>query len=204
MRCLVRRVFPALLERCGESHERHIAAHKRNLLTPLRGRVIEIGPGTGVNLAYLDPSADWVGVEPNEHMDPYVRRRAAALGRAAEIRRGTAEALPFDRASVDAVVSTLVLCSVVDPIATLAEIRRVLRPGGQFVFVEHVGAPAGTRSRRMQRAIRPLWAYCGDGCHPDRDTGEAIASAGFASLDITRFALRMPIVGPHIAGRAIN
>lgn len=204
MRRIVRRIFPALLERCGGSHERHTAAHKRELLAPLRGRVVEVGPGTGVNLAYLDRNADWIGVEPNEHMEPYLRRRAAALGRAVEVRRGTAEALPFDRASVDAVVSTLVLCSVADPNAALAEIRRVLCPGGQFVFIEHVAAPVGSRTRAFQHFIRPVWAYISDGCHPDRDTPEAIASAGFASVEIARFDLRMPIVGPHIVGRAVN
>jgi len=105
-------------------------------------------------------------------------------------------------ASVDAVVSTLVLCSVDGHRDALAEILRVLRPGGRFVFIEHVGAPEGTWLRRLQRWIRPLWKPVADGCRPDRDTGDRILEAGFERVEMDRFRLPLPVVSPHVAGTA--
>jgi len=101
----------------------------------------------------------------------------------------------------------LVWCSetlehIPDVADTLGEIRRVLRPGGRFVFVEHVAAPHGTGLRCAQRALGPMWRVFSDGCHPDRDTGRLIEAAGFANVDLTPFTLPVPIMGPHIAGVA--
>jgi ubiquinone/menaquinone biosynthesis C-methylase UbiE len=120
----------------------------------------------------------------------------------AELREGTAEALPAADASADAVVSTLVLCTVRDVPRALAEVRRVLRPGGRFVFVEHVLAPPRTRTRAVQRLVRPVWPLLADGCHPDRDIERAIRDAGFARVEVTRFRAPVPVIGPHVAGVA--
>ncbi len=138
---MYRRLFAWALDKGGAAHERFIAERKRGLLGRLEGDVLEIGPGTGANLEYYPATARLVGIEPNPHMHKYLRREAERLRREIEIRDGVAERLDVADASVDAVVSTLVLCSVNDQQATLAEVLRVLRPGGRFVFVEHVAAP---------------------------------------------------------------
>jgi ubiquinone/menaquinone biosynthesis C-methylase UbiE len=195
------RLFAWILERGSRRHEPLVADRKRALLGDLSGDVLEIGPGTGVNFAYLPRSVRWIGVEPNAYLRERLRAEAARGGLSAELHAGTAERLPLPDRSVDAVVSTLVLCSVPDVDAVLEEVRRVLRPGGRFVFVEHVGAPPGTWLRAIQRLVRPLWRV-GGGCHPDRDTLAAIERAGFADLRAERFRVAAGLVSPHVAGVA--
>lgn len=198
------RCYAALLERFHRYYGPLVAERKRRLLGALEGTVIEIGAGTGANLAYLPRGVRWVGVEPNPAVRPYVERAARASGADAVLVQAWAEALPFRDGVADAVISTLLLCSVEDPAAVLAEIRRVLKPGGRFVFIEHVAAPPGTRTRRRQRLVRPLWKRLADGCTPDRETWRWIEQAGFRRLDCERFTLNLPIAGPHIAGVAIK
>ncbi len=189
----------------GEGFDREMyGAWKRDLLGPLTGTVVEVGPGGGVNLPYYDADVQWIGVEPNVHFHPRLRKKAAELGLDADVRSGLAERIDLPNASADAVVSTLVLCSVNDLDAALAEIRRVLKPGGVFVFIEHVAAPEASRLCRLQRAIKPLWGVIADGCRPDRETGRRIEAAGFEDVQIERFEAEMPlpVVRPHIAGTA--
>ncbi|MFN8498042.1 MAG: class I SAM-dependent methyltransferase [Anaerolineae bacterium] len=181
---------------------RYYGERRRRLLSPLRGRVLELGPGTGVNLAYLAADVEWVGVEPNEYMHPYIQRQAEGLGRAIDLRAAPAEALDLPEESVDAVVGTLVLCSVHDPVRVLSEVRRVLRPGGRFVFIEHVASPAGTARRRMQNMTQPLMTFFADGCHPNRATLATIEQARFRDLTVEHFSVPAWIVGPHICGVA--
>lgn len=121
-----------------------------------------------------------------------------------ELRDGIAERLDFADGSLDAVVSTLVLCSVRDLPGTLREIRRVLKPGGRFIFLEHVAAPAATWLRRVQRWVRPPWRALTDGCCPDRETWLVLENAGFARVYYERFRVPIPIASPHIAGLAIK
>lgn len=185
-------------------YEKNVAHHKRSLLGDLRGAILEIGPGIGVNLAYYPQDVRWIGIEPNPLLHPHLRAALDARGIAGEFRFGSAESLGVPDASLDAVVSTLVLCTVPDVAATLREILRVLRPGGRFVFIEHVAAPRGTFTRSLQRFVRPVWNYFGDGCHPDRETWKCIESAGFSSLLLDHFRVPSPIVGPHIRGSAIK
>jgi SAM-dependent methyltransferase len=191
-----------LLSRGNRRYEAMVAEEKRALLAPLSGTVLEIGPGGGNNLAFLRPDVRWIGVEPNPFFHDRLRARGERLGIDVDVRAATAEALPAADRSVDAVISSLVLCSVRDPEATLREVRRVLRPGGRFVFVEHVAAPHGSGLRVVQHALRPIWRALSDGCHPDRDTGRLIEAAGFSDVDLRRFRLPVPIMGPHIAGVA--
>lgn len=175
---------------------------KARLLGGLRGTVVDVGAGAGVNLRYLDRTVRYVAVEPNVHFHGRIRRAARKAGVAAEVVAGVAERLPVDDASADAVLSTLVLCSVSDQQAALAEVRRVLRPGGTFVFVEHVAAPPWTVLRGLQRLLRIPWGLLADGCRPDRETGHAIEAAGFAEVRMDRFWMPLGLARPHIAGTA--
>ena len=185
-------------------HETIVAPRKQTLLSDLHGAVLEIGPGIGVNLAYYPQDIRWTGIEPNPLLHPHLRAALDARHIAGEFRFGSAESLGVPDDSLDAVVSTLVLCTVPDVAATLREILRVLRPGGRFVFVEHVAAPRGTFTRACQRFVRPVWNYFGDGCHPDRETWKHIESAGFSSVHLDHFRIPSPIVGPHISGFAVK
>ncbi len=192
------------LENLSAEYEQAIAERKQNLLGNLQGHILEIGPGTGANLPYYPTGIHWIGVEPNPFMHDYLREKAEALGLNIELHQGTAEQLPVDDNQMDAVVSTLVLCSVPDLAGTLAEIVRVLKPGGQFMFIEHVAAGEGTWLRQVQRGIRPVWKVLGDGCHPDRETWKALEAAGFAQVDYEHFSgpVPIPVVKPHIIGVA--
>lgn len=199
------RLFARLLAGSSEHIDSRIAPQKRALFADLHGDVVEIGPGTGANLAYYAPDVRWIGIEPNPYMHPYLRREAERLGHPEwVVRTGSAEKLDLPDASVDALVSTLVLCSVADQRATLAEIRRVLRPGGRFLFIEHVAAPRGTWQRRWQDLIQPLWTPLVDGCHPNRETGSSLLAAGFAQVEMQPFTIDAPIVAPHIVGMAVK
>ncbi len=174
------------------------------LLSGLTGTVMDLGSGTGPNLRYLRPDVTLVGLEPNPFMHRYFSQEAEATGRPAVQVQGLAQDLPFPDGSIDAVVASLVLCSVPDVDQTLAEVFRVLKPGGSFVFVEHVAAPEGSWLRRFQKGLRPLWGKIGDGCQLDRPTGDHLLRAGFFEVNIERFSAPVPLVSPHIAGTAIK
>lgn len=177
-------------------------ARKATLLSDLSGDVLEIGAGTGANFGYFRREVRWTGLEPHRRARARLREVARAHGHDTEVLAAPAERIPLPDASVAAVVSTVVLCSVSDQDATLAEVIRVLRPGGRFVFFEHVAAPRGTWSYRLQRLSAPVNRLVDRGCDPARQTEQAIERAGFAEMSVERFAgLRwagVPI--PLIAG----
>ncbi len=200
---LRKRLVPWLLAHGNVAYERWIAGRKRALFTGLSGTVVEIGPGAGANFPYFTSAMRWVGVEPNPYARAYLERAARAAAVPFEVYLGNVERLPLEQASADAVVGTLVLCSVDDVTAALREIRRVLKPGGRYLFIEHVAAPPGTLRRRLQRWVKPLWRVIGDGCHPDRDTLRAIRNAGFARVDAEEFLAPAGLVAPHVAGVAL-
>lgn len=201
-RTMRKRLFAAMLARGMDRHERAVAERKAQLFRSLEGRVLEIGPGTGVNLAHLGRNVRWLGVDPNPFMRPYLLEAAARSGVEVDFRLGRAEALPVDDQSVDAVIGSLVLCSVRDVADVLSEVLRVLRPGGRFVFLEHVRAPEGTATRLGQQLLTPFLHVCADGCRMDRDTAGFIRDAGFAEVQLERFDLPLYLAGPHIAGWA--
>ena len=155
-----------------------VAATRQALVGDLSGDVLEIGCGTGPNFEYYPADARVTATDYNEHMLPKARADAETAAASIELRLAHASALPFDDASFDAVVSTLVLCSVPDLGQALSELRRVLKPGGTLRIFEHV------RSDRrwvaaMQLIANPAWGLVGDGCHLNRDTVSAVRSAGF-------------------------
>lgn len=199
-----RRFHAWVLHAYADRYNALVDGRKRRLIGGLRGAVLEIGAGSGANLPYYDPAVRWTALEPNREAHAYLLGKAAARGLAATVLEGTAEAIPLPDGSQDAVVSTLVLCTVRDPALTLAEVLRVLKPSGRFVFVEHVGAEPGTARRRRQELVKPVWRWLADGCEPDRDTAARIAAAGFREVDIERFLMPYPVIGPHIAGAAVK
>ncbi|WP_199424775.1 class I SAM-dependent methyltransferase [Actinotalea solisilvae] len=173
------------------------------LLAGARGRVLEIGTGTGLNLAHYPADVEeLVLTEPVAPMADRARARLAASGRAAEVLAAPAEDLPVATASVDTVVSTLVLCTVRDVESALSEVARVLRPGGRLLFVEHVHA-AGTALGRWQTRLAGPWAGCAGGCRCDRDLLAAI-TARFEVRTLHRAEWTgMPgIVRPLVVGTA--
>lgn len=172
---------------------------RRELLGDLSGTVLEIGPGAGPNFPYLPPGVTWIGLEPN----PYLNERLRAAGHGSVL-CGAAESIPLADGSVDAVVGTIVLCSIDEHSRVLSEVIRVLRPGGRFVFLEHVGAERGTWSRWAQRAVTPFSRRFDGGCDATRDTGRSIANAGFARVEMTEFVLHGPLGVhiPHVLGWA--
>lgn len=201
---LGKRFHAVLMDVVDDRYRRLAGERKQALLGGLSGQVIEIGAGTGGNLPFYSPHIHLAALEPNPYMHPYLTRRARSLDVDVTVHRGFAEDLPFDSESADVVVSTLVLCSVGDPARVLQETLRVLKPGGRFVFLEHVRAGPGSSTRRRQEWIRPIWSLLADGCHPNRETGKLIETAGFRQTNYEQFRLPLPIVGPHIAGTAIK
>lgn len=171
-------LFAAVYDHVTGPLEREVlGARRAGLLGDLAGEVLEVGAGTGANLPHYRSSTRLVASEP----DPAMRRRMAAkLSQArvpVELADAAAEALPFDDASFDAVVFTCALCTVADLDRALAEARRVLRPDGRLVVLEHVRGKG--RLADWQDRISPLWSRLMAGCHPNRDTAAAIQWAGF-------------------------
>ncbi len=191
------RWFAWLMSRISGPYDRLLAGRKRRLLSGLDGTIVEIGPGVGANLKYYRTGVSWIGFEPNPCMRPYYPQ-------ALDLREGSAESLDLPSGMADAVVSTLVLCSVRDIAACLNEALRVLKPGGRLVFIEHVAAHPGTGLRLAQRALQPIWSRCAGGCHPGRDTAAEIERAGFEHVDLERFRLPLGPIAPHIAGVAVR
>ena len=199
-----KRLYAWAMGHVAQHYDALLADRKRSLLTGVRGTVVEIGPGTGANFRYYPRSIHWIGAEPNRYMHPYLRRAAESAGLDIDVRSSRAEALDLADQSADVVVSTAVLCSVHDQGKALQEIRRVLRPGGQFIFMEHVAAQRGTILRGIQHAIQPLWRCLADGCHPARDTQNTIALSGFEPVSVEHFRLPLGPIAPHIAGIAVR
>ncbi len=202
---LNQRIFAWAMARFSPRYEQFSAKYKEPLFAELSGTVLEVGPGTGVNLGYFrNRAVRWIGVEPNLHMERYLRAEANRLGMPIDLRVGTADRMPVSDGSVDAVISTLVLCSVPDQPRAIREILRTLKPGGRLVFIEHVAAPDGSRLRRVQNLVTPVWKRLGDGCRPNRETWKELERAGFAQVRYQSVTAPLPVVGPHIIGVAIK
>jgi ubiquinone/menaquinone biosynthesis C-methylase UbiE len=185
---------------------RGVAEHRRELLAGLSGRVLELGCGNGLNFGHYPASvAEVVAVEP----EPTLRSAAVEAARAAPVAvrvvDGVAGSVPVEDGSFDAAVASLVLCSVPDQAVALADLRRVLRPGGELRFYEHVQARSQPLSSMLAFAERTFWPRIAGGCHPARHTADAIAAAGFEIESCRRFGFSPgPLVPPvpHVLGRA--
>lgn len=185
-------------------YEESLLQRKSALLREIRGTILELGPGAGPNFRYYPAGTEWLGLETNSHLHNTLRRGWEQRGINGRLLDGSVEDIPLPDASVDAVVSTFVLCTVPDVTRVLHEVRRVLRPEGRFFFFEHVAAPQGSVLHGMQRLARPVWKVLANGCSPDRNTEGILRSAGFSSVTAERFVMRVPLVAPHITGIAVK
>ena len=158
-----------------------LGAWRRRLAAQARGRVLEVGAGTGSQLRWYPAGVAVVALEPDPGMASRARRAAARAAAAVEVVAGFAEHLPFPAASFDSAVTSFSLCTVVDPVAALAELRRVLVPGGRLLMLEHVHL-TWQPGRGLQSRAAPAWAAVAGGCRLDRDTGRFVAEAGFSTL----------------------
>ena len=194
------RVFAAIYDRMlADTEDAGLRDHRRALLAGARGRVLEIGAGTGLNLDHYGPDVtELVLTEPEEPM----ARRLRAKATKGEVVEAGADALPFPDDSFDTVVSTLVLCTVPDQERAIAEIRRVLKPDGRLLFLEHVRSHDAKTAKWQDRLMRP-WRFIGHGCHCNRDTAAALTRAGFRlDMESWRMPKAPPIVRPVIEGTA--
>ena len=188
-------VFPWILETLMT--RRVFRRLRRDALRPAGGRVLEIGFGTGINLEFYPPGVQQVvGVDDNPGVAPRAAPRIAASGIDVRHHQLSAESLPFDSASFDTVVSTFTMCSIPDLQAALAEVRRVLRPGGVLLFLEH-GLSPDPSVAGWQRRLNPAWGAVGDGCHLDRDATAEILRAGLEVDRVRNFYLPR---SPRFAG----
>ncbi|KAI3876483.1 hypothetical protein MKX03_030300 [Papaver bracteatum] len=203
--------FALVMEKGMASYEDEVAGYKEKLFSSLRGKckdVLELGIGTGPNLKYYagDVGVHVYGVDPNKKMEKYAAAAALTAGLPSTnfyYTQAVGEALPANDASMDAVVGTLVLCSVKDVKATLKEVKRVLKPGGLYVFMEHVAAEGGTGLRFVQNVADPLQQLLADGCHLTRETGRYISEAGFSDVNINKVSVSTAsYISPHVYGTA--
>jgi ubiquinone/menaquinone biosynthesis C-methylase UbiE len=199
------------------TEENGLGAMRAELLAGARGRVIEVGAGTGVNVDLYGEIEDLTLVEPDPHMAAQLRARleAGAGAPGSGVAEGgahapkhlveaPAEALPFADDTFDTAVATLVLCTIPDPTAALAELARVLRPGGWLLFIEHVRSDDPDRARWQDRLEKP-WRFLADGCYCNRDTEATLARSAFAveTVEHGKLPKAMPIVRPLIRGTAV-
>ena len=162
---------------------------KARLFGDVPATVVDLGAGSGANFRYFPPRTRVVAVEPSVHMHERLRRKAMRHELALELHEAGGETLALPDASVDLVCTSLVLCTVPDPERVVAEVRRVLRPGGRFVAIEHVAAPAGSGIAALQRAIRRPWRWLFEGCELCNQTTAVLRGAGFSTVHIEPFRL---------------
>jgi ubiquinone/menaquinone biosynthesis C-methylase UbiE len=200
------RGFAAIYDRAFEAtEEAGLREMRRLVLAEARGRTIDLGAGTGANLGlYPEAIAELVMVEPDPHMIKKLRAKVGEAGVSAEVIEAPAEHLPFKDSSFDTAVFTLVLCTVPDPKAALAEAARVLKPNGKLLFVEHVRSEDPGLARWQDRLEKP-WRFVGDGCHCNRDTVANIEASPLTleQAEQDRLPKAPPLVRPLVRGSAV-
>ena len=155
------------------------SAYRRRLVPVAQGRVLEVGVGSGLNLPfYTEAATQVVGLDPSPRLLAMARHTHPTGAASTELIEGSAEALPLENKSIDTVVTTWTLCSIPDVVAALREMRRVLRPSGALLFVEHGRSP-DERVRRWQDRLTPVWKRLGGGCHLNRPIRELLEDSGF-------------------------
>jgi ubiquinone/menaquinone biosynthesis C-methylase UbiE len=203
-------VFARFYSRLSAGMERGGAGeHRRKLLAGLTGSVLEVGAGNGLNFGHYPGTVTAVlAVEPEPHLRALAEQSARRVTTDITVTDGVAEQLPAGDQVFDAVVATLMLCSVTDPALVLREMRRVLRSGGELRFMEHVAAESAGPRRIQRIADATCWPACFGGCHAGRDPVAAIAAAGFRVRELENYRLpdtRFPWpTVPHARGIAVR
>lgn len=179
---------------------------KKELFRDHPQTIVEIGSGAGANMRYLKRGTRLIAIEPNIHMHSNLKKTANKYGIALDIRTTKGEEIDLPDNSVDFVISTLVLCTVENPKECLNQIRRILRPNGQFLFIEHVRAKENSLLGFIQNLVHRPWHWFFEGCHTNRDTATLLESIGFSKLKIDKYNHYSPFVPiiPQIRGRAIK
>jgi ubiquinone/menaquinone biosynthesis C-methylase UbiE len=199
-------LFARFFDRLSHVMEKELAPGRDELVAGLSGRVVEVGAGNGINFSHYPSTVEEViAIEP----EPYLRAKAVVAAGSApvpvSVRAGEADALELEDASVDAAVASLVLCSVPDQASALSELRRVVRPGGELRFLEHVRSSSSGKARIQGAADGSrIWPRLAGGCHCNRDTLTALRAAGFR-LGVVReltFGPSWMITNPHVIGSA--
>ncbi len=174
-------ILPPILD--FAMRQEQLGKYRREVVAAASGRVLEVGVGSGLNLALYGGQVETIhGIDPSPRLLGIARRRADAADVRVDLMQGSAAAIPLAEGSIDTVVMTWTLCSIADPLAALHEMRRVLKPGGNLVFVEH-GLSPEPGVERWQHRLTPVWRHLAGGCHLDRKIDALIRSAGF---DLTR------------------
>lgn len=199
---LPHRFFARVYPRIARAEERRGGAeHRRDLLTGLSGRVVEVGAGNGLNFGYYPGTVtEVVAVEPEPRLRALAERAARNAPARVRVEPGTAEALPLDDDSCDAAVLSLVLCSLPDVDRALAEVRRVLHRESQLRFYEHVRSEKSATAR-FQRAADLVWPHLAGGCHLSRNSVGSIERSGFGVKSLRQFSF---MGAPHVIGTAIS
>ncbi|PKB78731.1 MAG: hypothetical protein BZY88_17005 [SAR202 cluster bacterium Io17-Chloro-G9] len=197
------RPLAAVYDRISAANERRwMGGARRRLLDGLEGKVLEIGAGTGANFQYYPPAALVTAIEPSPNFSKRARSKIAGAEAVVGLKRADARDMPFEDDSFDAAVATLVFCTIPDPMAALAEVRRVTKPGAPVLLIEHVRSPYPVK-RLILNAWAPIHKTLFVGCHLNRDTEANVTNAGFQIQEITQIALELGAV-PVISIRAIN
>ena len=201
-------LFARFFDRLSRVMEKEVGRWREQLLSGLSGRVLELGAGNGINFGHYPPTVEEVvALEPEPYLRAKAERAAPTAPVAVTVRAGSADALGLPDASVDAAVTSLVLCSVPDQMTALSELHRVIRPGGELRFLEHVRASSSGKARLQHGVDRSgIWPLIGGGCHCSRDTVAAIRAAGFEISERRDLDLgpSWAITNPHVLGRAVR
>ncbi|WP_420320926.1 class I SAM-dependent methyltransferase [Flagellimonas sp.] len=177
---------------------------KRMLFKNHPKTVVEIGPGAGANMRYLKKGTKLIAIEPNIHMHKNLKKSARKYGINLEIKTIVGESIDLPDNSIDFVVCTLVMCTVSNPVKCIEQIKRILKPSGVFVFIEHVKAKENTLLEKIQNLTHKPWHWFFEGCNTNRDTKSLLESAGFSSLVLEEYSSYSPFVPiiPQIRGQA--
>jgi ubiquinone/menaquinone biosynthesis C-methylase UbiE len=201
-----KKMFAWALCNSDETNHKIYGSYKDKLLSGLYGQVVEFGPGSGINFRYLSRNILWTGIEPNEAFHKNLLLKAQERGIMARLISNAGKKIPLPDNHADFILCTLVLCSVENPREVVNEMKRILKPGGRLIFIEHVAAPRKSQLRLLQNLVNPLNRFMADGCNCNRETWQFIQNGQFTFEEITHHRVKgtLPFHRPHIMGIAVK